>query len=149
MYFIIILNHIHRICLSCREISFETNLDLRKHPQHFFLFFHNFFLNFFPKTIILIFLRCQYRFVQNFTIFRWKSVCKQEFKVEHFWHSFFRKRTVQCPVWSSSILFRHSIDLLKLDFKISSTVPLNSHASSMLSFNVPFHGGEKFTFLVA
>ena len=34
-------------------------------------------------------------------------------------------------------------------FKIFSTVPLNSLPSSMLSFHVPLHGGEKVTFLVA
>ena len=34
-------------------------------------------------------------------------------------------------------------------FKIFSTAPLNSLPSSMLSFHVPLHGGEKVTFLVA
>ena len=34
-------------------------------------------------------------------------------------------------------------------FKIFSTAPLNSLPSSMLSFHVPLHGGEKFPFLFA
>ena len=55
---------------------FETNLDLRKHPQQLFTFLPNFFLILFNKKIIQLFLRSSDSFVQYFTNSRWKSAEK-------------------------------------------------------------------------
>ena len=61
----------------CERIFLRPILTCTNTPNRFFDFFPHFFLNFFPKKIILIFLRSYDSFVQNFTIFRWKSAEKQ------------------------------------------------------------------------